>query len=476
MAITFNKPIKEWYYEVSALFFSIIEHLRIFIQETSIWTLDYPIFFAYFEWFLSFLANMFDPSILVLSEEPFFTEKTLIFQRLSVIISESISLVPPILLICKSKSNCETNSIYLSFFFTIFNASLVIVDHIHFQYNGFLMGILLLSTYLTTSYPILSALVFTCLVFTKHFFVVLAPVWSIFLLNTCVRRSERKLSIFLIYSLKVLLAVLSVSAFAITPIIFNGQLNQFFSRLFPVSRSFIHFIPASNLYTLYSIADKVLAKFNLNFCKIYHLDPEGHYIKSMKCISPVKPIFCIAICLLFIIPVLIRLWHNLSNTKKPIKYILLASSITLLVTFQFGFHIHEKQILYAILPLGIYTILFHENDQQLLVHYTYLSNWSNLSVMVLLETYPENIIKYIIITAYYILQLLFLNINLRKCSLHNSSFIFGLTAIFFLEFFAQKLVFDRLQLVFIYHALSSLICAFPILYYTFYFYYYWIFC
>ncbi|KAK9174402.1 ALG6 ALG8 glycosyltransferase family protein [Cryptosporidium meleagridis] len=458
MAITFNKPIKDWYHD-----------------ETSIWTLDYPIFFAYFELVLGFFANIFDPSILVLSKEPFFTKNTLIFQRLSVIISELISLVPPIVLICKSKSDSETNSFYLSIFFTMYNASLVIVDHIHFQYNGFLMGILLLSIYLTANYPIYSAIIFTCLVFTKHFFIVLAPVWFIFLLNTCIRRSKGNFVIFIISSFKVLFSVLSVSAFAITPIIFYGQLNQFISRLFPISRSFIHFIPASNLYTLYSIADKALAKFNLNFCKIYHLDAEGHYIKSMKCIPPIKPIFCMAICILFIIPVLVRLWHSLSNIKESMKSVLIASSISLLITFQFGFHIHEKQILYAIIPLGIYTILFFENSQQLLTHFTFLSNWSNISVMVLLETYPENIIKYVIIIAYYVLELLLLNIDLKKYSIHNTLFIFGLTTIFFLEFFVQRFVFDRLQLVFIYHALSSLICTFPILYYTFYFYYFWVF-
>ncbi|OII74651.1 uncharacterized protein cubi_00204 [Cryptosporidium ubiquitum] len=458
MAITFNKPIKEWYYE-----------------ETSIWTLDYPIFFAYFECALGFLANKFDPKILVLSKEPYFTKKTLIFQRLSVIITELISLVPPIILICKTKSKSETSSLYLSLFCTIFNASLVMVDHIHFQYNGLLMGILLLSIYLTNNYPILSALVFTFLVFTKHFFIVLAPLWFIFLLNTCVKRSEGKPKTFIKSSLKVLSAVLSVSAFAIAPIIINGQIKQFFSRLFPVSRSFIHFLPASNLYTLYAIADKLLAKFNLIPCKIYNLDPEGHYIKSMKCIPPIKPFFCIAICILSIIPVMVRLWYNLSNVKKPMKAILLTSSISLLITFQFGFHIHEKQIIYAVLPLGIYTILFSRNDQQFLVYYIYLSNWSNLSIMVLLETYPENVIKYIIVTAYYISQLLFFNINLREYSFHNSLFIFGTTIIFFLEFFLQKLVFDKLQLVFIFHALSSLICTFPILYYTSYFYYNWVF-
>ena len=75
MAITYELPLTKWYFE-----------------KTSSWTLDYPPFFAYFEWVLAKPAAYFDREM-VRVQNLFYNELTvLLYQRVTVVLSDLMFL------------------------------------------------------------------------------------------------------------------------------------------------------------------------------------------------------------------------------------------------------------------------------------------------------------------------------------------------------------------------------------------------
>ena len=149
LSITYSLPLKAWYFE-----------------DTSEWTLDYPPLFAYFEWLLSQIAVLFDPQMVQISEKPYASNATVVFQRLSVIVTDlvlagavwrfvhSTRTIPPTTDITNTNTISKTATNPYStaattlrmtvFCITVLNAGLLLVDHIHFQYNGMLLGLLVL--------------------------------------------------------------------------------------------------------------------------------------------------------------------------------------------------------------------------------------------------------------------------------------------------------------------------------------------
>jgi alpha-1,3-glucosyltransferase len=59
-------------------------------QKTSEWTLDYPPFFAWFEKLLSCFGALVDPEMVKVENLEYASPETILFQRLTVIVSELV--------------------------------------------------------------------------------------------------------------------------------------------------------------------------------------------------------------------------------------------------------------------------------------------------------------------------------------------------------------------------------------------------
>ena len=196
----------------------------------------------------------------------------------------------------------------------VFNAGLLLVDHMHFQYNGLLLGLLILCLDCANrNQHLMLTVYFSILVLMKHLFVPLATVFGVYLLAThCyINRSSSKSNPVYTFSIFRLLQVVLIAIVALLvcfgPFIYYANESQYFSfsqsamditasssttsssleipiepflvlghqipsqylhqttqilrilsQLFPFGRGLVHAYWAPNVWALYCVADKML--------------------------------------------------------------------------------------------------------------------------------------------------------------------------------------------------------------------------
>jgi len=360
LAITSSLPIADWYYE-----------------ETSEWTLDYPPFFAWFEYALSHVAHYFDPAMLNLDNLNYASPATKLFQRSSVIVTDLLLMYAVkkycIHFVPNTDPRLFIGKKFFVFWTITMNFGLIVIDHIHFQYNGFLFGMFVLSVVKMLEGKCLSAAFwFAVLLNFKHIFLYIAPVYFVYLLRSyCFQRSSdgnTSGGLFVVLGANirdllvgnlVKLGVVVVSIFGVSfgPFIYMGQIAQVASRLFPVKRGLCHAYWAANFWALYAGVDKFLAIF---LSKIGLLKNAGTASmtgglvgqQDFSVLWNIPPLLTGVLTLLAMLPALLKLWN------KPFSRTLFLPCLTLCAyaSFLFGYHVHEKAILMIILPMTFLAI------------------------------------------------------------------------------------------------------------------------
>ncbi|KAJ2743718.1 glycosyl transferase [Coemansia sp. BCRC 34301] len=356
LAITNSLPLSKWYYD-----------------DGSEWTLDYPPFFAWFEWVMSLAARWWDPRIVQLDNLGYAATSCIAFQRLTVIVSELV-LFAALGRFVRASGGTTQSKIAASLAFL--SPGFLFVDHVHFQYNGFLFGILVYSLVLAMEgRDILAGTVFAVLLCFKHIFIYIAPAYFVYLLRSycivaCPRRRSAAASSFALdigasalRLAKLGTAVVVVFAVAFGPFFALGQLPQLAARLFPFKRGLCHAYWAPNFWALYAFADRLLifasrrvpalaAAINMSGLASSTRGRVGD--TSFAVLPDIPPIATFVATLLAQIPacvVLVRDGKKRCGSQRFIQAVVLCAY----ASYMFGWHVHEKAIILILVPLGLLT-------------------------------------------------------------------------------------------------------------------------
>ncbi len=330
-ALTHSLPLREWY-----------------TDESSQWTLDYPPLFAYFELILSYFA----PFQHVLGARATFPAQKL-YLRLTVLVTDPILYSGVYSLIHamrrKSKKQRFGNVADLtSAALILFCPPLILVDNIHFQYNGLPLGILLhsLASFVSGNCT-LGVVLFAISINLKHTLLPLAPVLAFITLCILLERSASITNIQFIRSFfSVLTAFLGAFFIPWLPLSLTGAVPAVLSRLFPFRRGLLHSYWAPNFWAPYATLDRVLSRLGYSVRDI-DVDSTSGLIGAstpFATLPNVTPKHCMALSITAILPVLAFV-HRKKNAPIAAVYAALSS-------FMFGWHVHEKNILVALVPFA----------------------------------------------------------------------------------------------------------------------------
>ncbi|KAG7097076.1 hypothetical protein E1B28_004462 [Marasmius oreades] len=335
LAITHSLPLSKWYFDT-----------------TSQWTLDYPPFFAYFEKLLSIPAYFIDPKIVDLNNSNYDAWSVIAYQRSTVILTELVLGAALIKFVRGAADPAMQRCISASMFL---HPGFLIVDHIHFQYNGFMFGIMLWSILMARNgHKLASGILFATLLNLKHLYMYLAPAYFIYLLRSFCLSPSGKLQIKNFLALAN--AVIAVFIASFGPFIAMGQIPQLLSRLFPFTRGLNHAYWAPNAWALVTTMDRILLRFVQKMALDVPINSDGVASSSrglvgdtiFAVIPNVKPIHTFTITIGLQSAILVKLW-----SRPTYKSFLTALTLCGYTSFLFGWHVHEKAILMVLVPLSL---------------------------------------------------------------------------------------------------------------------------
>ena len=252
---------------------------------------------------------------------------------------------------------------------------LLLVDHVHFQYNGALSGVQLAAVLLADSrgseHPhayrcrgALAALAFAALVNLKHLYVYAAPVYAAQLLvgyvlggvgiGARLRRAAACAGV-----------VVGMAAVSVGPLLVAGgagALRAMVSRLFPFGRGLLHAFWAPNAWALYAAADKTLATAARLVGAGAGVAGAGAGLTGglvgegaggFAMLPGVPPAVALACVLLAVAPAVAALALRARVDGGGWRAFGRAVAFANLSGVMFGYHVHEKALITVLVPMVV---------------------------------------------------------------------------------------------------------------------------
>lgn len=174
MEITTQLPVSQWYF-----------------HDLEYWGLDYPPLTAYHSWLLGKIGGFIDPSWFALrtsrgNEDPILK----VFMRATVIVSEYLIYIPAAVIFVRRLSKLQGVNTWvasIALAAILMQPGTILIDHVHFQYNTVMLGLVLASM----SSVLAGRLMWSCVFFVlalgfKQMALYYAPAMFAYLLGVCI--------------------------------------------------------------------------------------------------------------------------------------------------------------------------------------------------------------------------------------------------------------------------------------------------
>lgn len=215
-------------------------------------------------------------------------------------------------------------------------------------------------------------------------------------------------------------------------------------------------------FTLFSVP-----YFNLKMSSNSRASMTGGLVQeySHTVLPNVKPLTTMILTALGMLPAVIKLWNL---PRKPLHF-LRCLVLCALTSFLFGWHVHEKAILMAIIPLSILSVV-EVGDAKAFVFLCTLGHYSLfpllyptslLGIKVLLLILHSTYIFYSLSSMY---PLQICKYNLPLLNVLESLYLFGLVPLFVYENFIHYLIGLSERLPFLPLMLTSFYCSLGVIY------------